>query len=95
MNLAQSLKIGKILSTYGQNDQIAQTVEELLELAVLLQKYRRKSKRSETLNIEICSELADVKIMIEQMLLIFDQPTINWNIDFKLNREIDRISKLQ
>lgn len=94
MNQKQLHQISKILDTYGNDAQIAQTVEELLELATLLQKRRRKSRQTESLDIKICSELADVRIMIEQMLQIFNVPTVEWNIEYKLNREMERIHQL-
>jgi hypothetical protein len=95
MNSSQREKIIKILFAYGFESQKAQAVEELLELAALLQKSRRKDKMNRELCIEICKEIADVKIMVEQLDIIFDHMLISETIDYKLDREIARIELLK
>lgn len=94
MTTEQHEKTMKILFTYGFEKQTARTVEELLELATLLQKTRLKDKMNQELCIEICKEIADVKIMIEQLEVIYDHLKIAETIDYKLDREIARIKLL-
>lgn len=95
MTTEQHEKTMKILFTYGFERQTAQTVEELLELATLLQKSRRKDKMNQEICIEICKEIADVKIMIDQLEVIFDHLKIYETIDFKLDRELARIENIK
>lgn len=81
----------KLINKYGINAQIIQSLEEFNEL----QKELIYSLcRVERLNKDnLLSELADVFIMLQQLVIIFDlEPKkIQDEIDFKLNRISSKI----
>jgi hypothetical protein len=72
----------KAMEKWGTEKQILQCVEELTELSLEL----LHSRRNKTTEDKICSEIADVKIMIRQMELIFDMELIKKYTDIKLKR---------
>lgn len=55
------------LRKYGANAQMDQTIEECAELIVALRHYRRGKATDD----DVCGELADVAIMLEQMRIQF------------------------
>ncbi|MEG0306148.1 MAG: hypothetical protein RR612_11855 [Oscillospiraceae bacterium] len=65
MNRAELLQ--KAISTYGTNSQLDMAVEEMSELTKEICK-RKKGKENRA---EILEEIADVKIMLEQLKIIF------------------------
>ena len=64
------------IKVFGESKQIDQAIEELAELQLILSKYKRfKSKfnKKEMFNMNnILSEIVDVKIMLDQLVLLFD-----------------------
>ena len=79
---------------YGSMQQINMMIEELLELAHALHKIRRMSNdQLREGYVDVCDEIADVIIMMEQAKKIFDITTINERVSFKLYRLQDRMSK--
>lgn len=58
----------KLIETFGEKAQIIVAIEELSELQKALCKYLRGYANFEN----IVEEIADVKIMLEQLELIFD-----------------------
>jgi NTP pyrophosphatase (non-canonical NTP hydrolase) len=77
---------------YGLGAQINQAIEECAELIVALRHFeRRKSTRK-----EVVRELADVSIMVEQMVQSFsDKEEFRLEREFKIKRLKDRIDKLK
>lgn len=86
MNIDQKSKIRQIINHYGNDHQRMKAVEELTELAAAV---ARGADRS-----NIAEEIADVTIMLEQIMQIFDivQEEIEVIIDYKINRQLARIS---
>lgn len=79
------------INTWGEKSQLEMIIEESLELALSLQKYKRKNVNlTERLN-DIYSELADMKIMLAQADLIFDKEKIDEHVKFKMNRLEQRL----
>lgn len=75
--------IERAIKKNGLDMQLTVAIEELAELQQAICKY----KRGEEHNIE--EEIADVKIMIEQLETIFNKDTIrNWR-----NKKINRLDK--
>jgi regulator of replication initiation timing len=84
-------QIREILDTFGINNQVMKTLEELDELKEVL----------ETMNIEnilpiekeqLASEIADVWIMCQQLIVYYNLSDIVKNeINYKTNRTIQRI----
>lgn len=81
----------KIVAHYTKEQQVGQAIEEMGELIVELNKNINRGRN----NIEeITSEIADVKIMLAQLQLIYkiDDNSIKKEIEKKLNRQKERMS---
>ena len=82
----------RILRHYGLRHQKAKTIEELAELIVALQKDILSG--NEGLSKEVLEEIADVHIMLTQLLDDEgDKTTVSLIVDRKLKRQIRRIEK--
>ena len=75
----------KALETYGEEAQIDMCIEELAELQVALCHY----KRGRDHNIQ--EELADVRIMLFQMEVLFGYPRVELEMSMKINRLAERL----
>ncbi len=80
-------KLNKILKHYGEENQLQKLEEEISELYIeidqILMDYTPKA------NPEFLGEVADVLVLCKQFALKY--PDINNIIEFKINRQIDRI----
>lgn len=88
-------KLIKIANYYKYENQKEQTIEEMAELMVALNKFRRYGniQRQNRLNA-ITTELADVYIMIMQLTYLLDvEKKVDKEIEYKINREVKRIEK--
>lgn len=83
MNNDEMIILRKAINTFGENHQIIKTIEELGELETALARYFDENKSD---NDNICEEIADVEIMLEQLKMIFDNKMINKYKKMKLNR---------
>lgn len=82
-------RIKKIAEHYGMIQQREQLVEECSELILAAQKCKRYGTR-ETFD-NFCGELADVYIMVCQMMHLISPEIIGEIIESKLDRQIQRI----
>jgi len=83
----------KCLDRWGTYSQVDMCIEEMAELTKALCKSKR-AKRSKDWHASICEEIADVKIMLEQMILIFDaKELVEWNYQEKLRRLEEEVKK--
>ena len=91
--MAWKNKLNKIIKTYGKHSQIAKAVEELIELSEVLIKYLNKSELDREHLIE---EMADVDVMMAQLMIIFGINTESYQdeISKKINRTIERIDQV-
>ena len=81
-----------ILDHYGIEHQKAKTIEELAELIVAIQK--NLLSNTDGLSREVLEEIADVEIMILQLLSYEGEFSIVYEImDQKLGRQLDRIKE--
>ena len=82
-------RIKKIADHYGIEKQLHQLAEECSELAVEASHSARKG-----VTVKIIEEMADVLLMIEQVIYLakIDICDIEDCINFKLNRQMNRIS---
>ena len=81
----------QILQYYGLRHQKAKTIEELGELIVALQKDLLAG--TEGLSPEVLEEIADVHIMITQLLYDEgDSTTVSLIVEKKLKRQIRRMN---
>ena len=80
------------IKTWGQLDQLRQTIEELNELAVALSHYCRQGYDSRA---EVIGELSDVELMLEQvkMMLEISTPELRDVKTMKLDRLWLRLEK--
>lgn len=87
-------RIKTIAEHYGFEAQADKSIEEMAELIVEI-KHMKKGKASENFQ-NFVEELADVKIMIDQLYFMsnFDGD-VSKEIDRKLNRQIKRIGAEQ
>ena len=97
--------IKKIAENNGFDEASRQLFEEVAELIVASNKYHRNSKKpkktpsdcvsEQYLISQIVGEIADVTIMIEQIkyLLGIKAADVEEIVDFKLNRQLERIEK--
>lgn len=92
--------IRRIAAYYGTEDQTRQLVEEMAELMVALSKWKRnegnvkvQDELRESMANDIVTEIADVRIMLEQIIFLYGIPEsrIDSEIRYKVKRQIDRI----
>ena len=83
-------KLQMIADHYGIKEQLRQLAEECCELAVEANHSARKGT-----TVKIIEEIADVAIMMEQIIYLagIDRKDIDEVIDYKLNRQLERIGK--
>lgn len=82
-------RIKQIAEHYGSPTQREQLIEECSELILAAQKCKRYGTR-ETFD-NFCGELADVYIMVQQMMHLISPEIIGEIIDKKLDRQMQRI----
>jgi NTP pyrophosphatase (non-canonical NTP hydrolase) len=78
------------VETYGMDSQMRMLQEECGELIVAVGHYLRGREGSIA---NLCEELADVKIMVEQMEIALDNPVIEELYDYKLGRLKKRLEE--
>lgn len=81
-----------ICKHYGIESQRRQLVEECAELIQAITKLERYNEDIKELN-NLFSEIADVEIMLEQIKDYYSNWSTERLIDYKLNRQLDRITK--
>lgn len=92
MNSAQNKKLWKIMGERTFNRQLEQAIEEASEFILAAQKLKRfpqDSKRWDNLR----EETGDLLIMMEQMRWFLGIEFVDESIDFKLDRELERLEK--
>ena len=82
--------IQQILNKYDKNQQVLQTVEEMSELTKELIKNINRNKENEA---EIILEIADVQIMLMQLIEIYkiDGNKLLGAMEYKLLRQKERM----
>lgn len=81
-----------LLDHYGIESQRRQLIEECAELIQALAKVERYNGDIKELN-NLFSEIADVEIMLEQIKHHYSNWGIERLIDYKLNRQLERIKQ--
>lgn len=86
----------RCICNYGVSHQMDMAIEEMSELTKALLKWRRaKDAELTTAREGIVDELADVRIMVRQMEILFRcEDEVERRIDFKVRRQTDRLDKL-
>lgn len=88
------------VNTYGAEVQVDMAVEEMSELTKALLKYRRKeaqgSKDLEEARENILEEVADVIIMLTQLIMIYGgRDLVQETIENKVDRQIKRLANTE
>lgn len=87
------------VDTYGKEAQVDMAIEEMSELAKALLKHRRAEKSPEAWDYErtkqcIYEEIADVIIMLSQLLMIYGgREAVQKDIETKVTRLAERLEK--
>lgn len=95
MTKAEQEVLTKALYAYGENAQITMVFEEMSELQKELCKFLRGKDDGKTI-AHIAEEIADVEIMLDQMILLFD--IADYVADFresKVLRLADRLRRAE
>jgi len=74
----------KAIVKFGKPSQIEMLIEELAELTLALQKFKRDPSPEKA--AEVCDEMADVEIMVEQNKLVFNEVLVGERKQFTLDR---------
>lgn len=97
MSEEQKKALKEIIIHYGVLSQVDKTVEECAELIKEcsdLIKALLKARRENGSIENIIDEIADVTIMCEQVKLMFDcEKEVAERIDYKINRQLERIGR--
>lgn len=90
MKPEQLRKLIRIIDEYGSDKQQNIAIEECSELIKAICKYKRTLDHVE----DIVDEIADVKIMLAQLEIIFDcSGAVEDRVEYKINRQLERIEK--
>lgn len=93
-------RVKAIADHYGFEHQCKRAVEELAELIVALKHIEKFDDNIVDYYLNLGTELADAKIMIDQLIYLFNKDkglieinggTIEQEIDYKLDRQLYRI----
>ena len=79
-----------ILDAHSTDEQINKTVEELGELIVAIAKMRAFPK-DESRTAAVVEEIADCRIMLDQLAIIFGTDSVELAENLKLERMADRL----
>lgn len=101
MEIRQLRNLKTIVDTYGADPQMDMMIEEASELTKALLKYRRKSKSDSSTGDEmmalrdaIIDEIADTKIMLAQMEILFGcAGEVENRVEYKIKRTMQKIEK--
>lgn len=95
-------KIKLIASKYGYDAQSRQLIEEMAELTQAINKFWRKqlkcgevdisqAKQVSEEHMNLKEEIADVYIMLQQMMYLLGIKSIDKTVNDKLDRQLERI----
>lgn len=81
------------LKTYGRESQVDMMIEEMSELTKALFKIRRGESNGAYFRYHgnVCEELADVEIMVEQMKILYGEKSVAEWKEAKLKRLATRL----
>ena len=93
MTTEQLRNLNFIVDHYGSANQLEKSQEELSELITEISRYNQNPDEPH-LRGNIIDELADVIVMCNQLMIIFDcTGEVEERIDFKINRQLERIKR--
>lgn len=83
----------RAIDVWGFNAQCEMIIEECMELALAMQKLKRKRGDKDIKLSNVIDEIADVKIMLRQAERMFPIDMINERVVFKMNRLEERLNE--
>lgn len=91
MNLKERENVyQRALDKWGEYSQLDQGVEEMAELILAINKYKRTnmdlSKRKDEIMENLIEEIADVKMCIEQFEMMFGKEKVSNMLDKKMEK---------
>lgn len=91
MNLQEREKVyQRALNEWGEYSQLDQGIEEMAELILAINKYKRLnmdlSKRKDEIMENLIEEIADVKMCIEQFEMMFGKEKVSKMLDKKMEK---------
>ena len=76
------------INKWGKDSQIEMALEEMGELITAINQYKRNRIELK----DVCTEIADVQIMMEQLAIIFDENIVKLEKNNKLLRLQKRVN---
>lgn len=80
----------RALDEWGEYSQLDQAVEEMAELILAINKYKRTNmdlgKKKDEIMENLIEEIADVKMCIEQLEMMFGKGKVNDMLDKKMDK---------
>ncbi len=86
--------LDEAIEKYGFEKQVDMIQEECIELALAIQKLRRKGYLSSIETEQVIDKIAGIKIMIRQAEKLFNSDKINARVSFKIERLKERLDKI-
>ena len=83
----------EILDHYGPLNQVEKLLEEVEELEWAIRDYLNKDVCATCAELSLIDEIADVSILIEQIVMFLGIDRVNERVDFKVHRQLNRIKK--
>ena len=87
----------RAVEKWGEDSQFDQMIEEMAELTVALNKFKRAkhfvAQKKEGVLENIYEELADVKMCLEQMEWIFGEENVNSTLEEKFKKFIKQLNE--
>lgn len=91
MTNRKELKV--IIERYGQSQQEDVAIEEMSELTKAILKMRRNGVSLETY-VAVVDELADVAIMLDQLMMIYGcEAAVDDRMAYKIRRQMNRMEE--
>ena len=91
----KDIKTKMIADKYGRAKQSVKAMEEMAELTKAickLQEHAAIHPENDKRYMDVLEEIADVEIMIEQLKYLYGEKEVEEIIEYKLDRQIERMS---
>lgn len=91
----KDIKIKMIADKYGRAKQSVKAMEEMAELTQAICKLKEHPAihpENDKRYMDVLEEIADVEIMIEQLKYLYGEKEVEEIIEYKLDRQIERMS---
>lgn len=91
-------RLKKIADYYGFDSQAEKAIEEMAELIVAIKNLKKNDGNEADHLVNFFEELADVKIMVDQLIYLHDKTApedndVESEVEFKIERQLKRIAE--